>query len=32
VPSGIEVLKVDKIDVPMLHAERHMVLMRPKQA
>ena len=32
VPSGIEVINVDKIDVPMLHAERHMVLMRPKQA
>ncbi|MDO4879426.1 MAG: 16S rRNA (guanine(527)-N(7))-methyltransferase RsmG [Neisseria sp.] len=30
-PEGIEVVKVEKITVPMLEAERHMVVMRPAQ-
>ncbi|QMT40598.1 16S rRNA (guanine(527)-N(7))-methyltransferase RsmG [Neisseria shayeganii] len=32
VPDTVAVLQVDKLNVPMLEAERHMVLMRPKQA
>ena len=28
-PDGVEVVKVEKITVPMLDAERHMVVMRP---
>lgn len=31
VPKNIEVYQVDKLDVPTLGAERHMVLMRPKK-
>lgn len=30
VPVGVEVVRVEKIQVPMLPAERHMVIMRPK--
>ena len=32
IPASVEVVKVEKIDVPMLDAERHMVIMRPKTA
>lgn len=32
VPASVEVVNVDKIDVPTLGAERHMVIMRPKKA
>ncbi|MDO4693444.1 MAG: 16S rRNA (guanine(527)-N(7))-methyltransferase RsmG [Eikenella sp.] len=32
VPDSVAVVRVDKLNVPMLDAERHMVLMRPKQA
>lgn len=31
IPDTVEVVRVDKLDVPMLAAERHMVLMRPKR-
>ena len=31
-PANIEVVSADKLDVPMLEAERHMVIMRPKRA
>lgn len=31
VPQNIEVYQIDKLDVPTLNAERHMVLMRPKK-
>ena len=31
VPAGVEVVRVDKLDVPGLNAERHMVVMRPKK-
>lgn len=31
VPDSVEVVKVEKLYVPMLSAERHMVVMRPKQ-
>ena len=31
VPANIEVYQVDKLEVPTLNAERHMVLMRPKK-
>lgn len=31
VPDTVEVVQVDKLEVPMLAAERHMVLMRPKR-
>jgi len=31
-PANIEVVSVDKLDVPLLEAERHMVIMRPKRA
>ncbi|MDO5058704.1 MAG: 16S rRNA (guanine(527)-N(7))-methyltransferase RsmG [Neisseria sp.] len=30
VPADVEVLKVEKLNVPMLDAERHMVVMKPK--
>lgn len=30
VPADVEVFQVDKLNVPTLNAERHMVLMRPK--
>ena len=30
VPASVVVEKVDKLTVPMLHAERHMVIMRPQ--
>ncbi|WP_373741833.1 16S rRNA (guanine(527)-N(7))-methyltransferase RsmG [Neisseria sp.] len=30
IPDDVEVLKVEKLAVPMLKAERHMVLMKPK--
>ena len=30
VPAFVEVVKVEKMEVPMLDAERHMVIMRPK--
>ncbi|QEY27070.1 16S rRNA (guanine(527)-N(7))-methyltransferase RsmG [Neisseria zalophi] len=30
VPDWVEVVKVEKIEVPMLAAERHMVIMKPK--
>lgn len=32
VPKNIDVYQIDKLFVPMLDAERHMVLMRPKNA
>lgn len=32
VPKNIEVYQIDKLNVPNLNAERHMVLMRPKTA
>lgn len=31
VPQNVEVYQIDKLDVPTLNAERHMVLMRPKK-
>lgn len=31
VPDNIEVYQIDKLNVPTLNAERHMVLMRPKK-
>ena len=31
VPQNIEVYQIDKLNVPTLNAERHMVLMRPKK-
>lgn len=31
VPSNVDVYQIDKLDVPDLQAERHMVLMRPKK-
>lgn len=31
VPDNVEVACVEKLDVPMLNAERHMVVMRPKK-
>lgn len=31
VPDNIEVYQIDKLSVPTLNAERHMVLMRPKK-
>ena len=31
-PANIEVVSADKLDVPMLEAERHMVIMRPRRA
>lgn len=31
VPENIEVYQIDKLNVPTLNAERHMVLMRPKK-
>ena len=31
-PANIEVVSADKLEVPMLEAERHMVIMRPKRA
>lgn len=31
VPDNIEVYQIDKLEVPQLKAERHMVLMRPKK-
>ncbi|VEJ20394.1 16S rRNA (guanine(527)-N(7))-methyltransferase RsmG [Neisseria animaloris] len=31
VPDSVEVVKVEKIEVPMLDAERHMVVMKPKK-
>ena len=30
VPENVEIVKVDKLSVPMLEAERHMVIMKPK--
>ena len=30
VPASVVVEKVDKLTVPMLNAERHMVIMRPQ--
>ena len=30
VPENVEIMKVDKLSVPMLEAERHMVIMKPK--
>ena len=30
VPDSVAVVEVAKLDVPMLQAERHMVVMRPK--
>ena len=32
VPASVEVYQIDKLEVPTLNAERHMVLMRPKKA
>ncbi|MDO4249650.1 MAG: 16S rRNA (guanine(527)-N(7))-methyltransferase RsmG [Neisseria sp.] len=31
VPASVEVEKVEKIEIPMLQGERHMVIMRPKK-
>lgn len=31
VPASVEVVKVEKLHVPMLNAERHMVVMKPKK-
>lgn len=31
VPADVEVVRVDKLDVPQLDAERHMVVMKPKK-
>ena len=30
VPENVEIVKVNKLSVPMLEAERHMVIMKPK--
>ena len=32
VPASVEVEKVEKIEIPMLQGERHMVIMRPKKS
>lgn len=30
IPASVEIVRVDKLEVPMLGAERHMVVMKPK--